>query len=150
MAYTRVNWNSTTTYVSAENLNVMDKGIMDLDNTVADIKTSIGDVTALTTTAKTVVPAINEIKTGLNTVNNNLTSLIKSKSVVIGNTLDETFTTDTGGKKFVLLSFKVGTRVIPDTNILSVEYADHGDVAIHKLNADSYSTWTAVYYYLLV
>lgn len=70
MSYTRVNWNSTTTYVSAENLNVMDKGIKDLD-------TNIGDVTTLTTTAKTVVPAIKELKTGLDTANNNL--LNKSK-----------------------------------------------------------------------
>ena len=65
MSYTRVNWNSTTTYVSAENLNVMDKGIKDLD-------TNIGDVTTLTTTAKTVVPAIEELKTGLEVLNNNL------------------------------------------------------------------------------
>lgn len=65
MSYTRVNWNSTTTYVSAENLNAMDKGIKDLD-------TNVGNVTTLTTAAKTVVPAINEIKTGLDAVNNNL------------------------------------------------------------------------------
>lgn len=65
MSYTRVNWNSTTTYVSADNLNIMDKGIKDLD-------TNIGDVTTLTTTAKTVVPAIKELKTGLEALNNNL------------------------------------------------------------------------------
>lgn len=68
MSYTRVNWNSTTTYVSAENLNVMDKGIKDLD-------TNIGEVTNLATTAKTVVPAINELKDGLNSVNNNFDTL---------------------------------------------------------------------------
>lgn len=32
--YARLNWNSTTTYVSAENLNVMDKGIDDCDNAI--------------------------------------------------------------------------------------------------------------------
>lgn len=48
MSYTRVNWNSTTTYVSADNLNIMDKGIDDCDN------------------------AIEVLNEGLNTVNNNL------------------------------------------------------------------------------
>lgn len=46
--YARLNWNSTTTYVSAENLNKMDKGIDDCDN------------------------AIEVLNEGLNTVNNNL------------------------------------------------------------------------------
>ena len=46
--YARLNWNSTTTYVSAENLNKMDKGIDDCDN------------------------AIETLNDGLNTVNNNL------------------------------------------------------------------------------
>ena len=49
--YARLNWNSTTTYVSAENLNKMDKGIDDCDN------------------------AIEVLNEGLNTVNNNLTLL---------------------------------------------------------------------------
>lgn len=81
MSYTRVNWNSTTTYVSAENLNVMDKGIKDLD-------TNIGDVTTLTTTAKTVVPAIKELKTGLDLVNNNLdTASNKLNAMFMGNIL---------------------------------------------------------------
>lgn len=78
MSYTRVNWNSTTTYVSAENLNVMDKGIKDLD-------TNVGDVAVLKTTAKTVVPAINELSTGLKDVNNNFGNYIsKSASVING------------------------------------------------------------------
>ena len=32
--YARLNWNSTSTYVSASNLNVMDKGIDDCDNAI--------------------------------------------------------------------------------------------------------------------
>lgn len=76
MSYARVNWNSTTTYVSADNLNVMDKGIKDLD-------TNMGDVAALKTSAKTIVPAINEI-------NNNLTDLIAINELNIG-----TFTANT-------------------------------------------------------
>lgn len=53
--YARLNWNSTTTYVSAENLNKMDKGIDDCDN------------------------AIEVLNEGLNTVNNNLTNGLLGK-----------------------------------------------------------------------
>lgn len=91
MSYTRVNWNSTTTYVSAENLNVMDKGIKDLD-------TSLGDVATLKTTAKTVVPAINEI-------NNNLVEqpfeVLPSGSNVIVNNYNKKI------GKLVLLNFSI-------------------------------------------
>lgn len=55
--YARLNWNSTTTYVSAENLNKMDKGIDDCDN------------------------AIEVLNEGLNTVNNNFINIFVPKSL---------------------------------------------------------------------
>lgn len=48
MSYARVNWNSTTTYVSSENLNVMDKGIKDCDDAIValsiDLQAQINSV----------------------------------------------------------------------------------------------------------
>ena len=41
--YARLNWNSTTTYVSAENLNRMDKGIDDCDNAIEALNNNFGN-----------------------------------------------------------------------------------------------------------
>lgn len=117
MSYTRVNWNSTTTYVSAENLNVMDKGIKDLD-------TNIGDVTTLTTTAKTVVPAIKELKTGLDTVNNNLTTVDISEKLVAnaGITIGDKQVTCTGNSIIIqCVVFGLGSEIISDKPIATLD-----------------------------
>lgn len=71
--YARLNWNSTTTYVSAENLNKMDKGIDDCDN------------------------AIEVLNEGLNTVNNNLDDKISHATEVISSTNANDFK---GGVRF--------------------------------------------------
>ncbi len=58
MSYTKVNWQNSPSHatpLSAENLNVMDEGIYDLD-------TAVGDLSDLETTTKTdLVSAINEV-----------------------------------------------------------------------------------------
>lgn len=86
MAYTRVNWQNSPSHatpLSAENLNVMDEGIYDLDAAVTEatgdisdlettvsehttdigsLETNVGDLSGLETTAKTdLVSAINEL-----------------------------------------------------------------------------------------
>ena len=65
MAYTRVNWQNSPSHatpLSAENLNVMDEGIYDLDATVTEAAGDIGDLSELETTTKTdLVSAINEL-----------------------------------------------------------------------------------------
>lgn len=60
MSYTRVNWNSTTTYVSNENLNVMDKGIKDIDDAIVALSGKVGTVGSI------------DLQTQINSVNNNL------------------------------------------------------------------------------
>ena len=120
MSYTRVNWNSTTTYVSAENLNIMDKGIKDLDN-------NIGDVATLTTTAKTVVPAIKELKAGLDTVNNNLVTGLLGK---IGKTTEAISNTNAN-------DFKVGIRFGYGDNITNHPYGSGFLINISHPGADA-------------
>ena len=47
MAYTRVNWQNSPSHatpLSAENLNVMDEGIYDLDATVTDLKEDLAQI----------------------------------------------------------------------------------------------------------
>ncbi|WP_167957972.1 hypothetical protein [Anaerosporobacter faecicola] len=39
--YARLNWNSTSTYVSPDNLNKMDKGIDDCDNAIETLNTQV-------------------------------------------------------------------------------------------------------------
>lgn len=74
--YARLNWNSTSTYVSPDNLNKMDKGIDDCDNAIENLYSLVGTLSSLTTTEKSnLVGAINEVKSGVNTLNNNFTGL---------------------------------------------------------------------------
>mgnify|MGYP000259149990 CR=1 FL=1 len=67
--YTRINWQnkpSVATPISAENLNIMDKGIKDCDD-------AIGDLALLNTTNKDdLVKAVNELLAAINALNNNL------------------------------------------------------------------------------
>lgn len=58
--YARLNWNSTTTYVSAENLNIMDKGVDDCDNAIEVLSGKVGTV------------GNTDLQTQINNVNNNL------------------------------------------------------------------------------
>ena len=65
--YARKNWNSTSTYVSPDNLNQMEEGIDDCDNA---IETLSGKISAV---------GITDLQTQVNTLNNNFVT--KSTSI---------------------------------------------------------------------
>lgn len=97
--YAKLNWNSTTTYVSAENLNKMDKGIDDCDN------------------------AIETLNDGLNTVNNNLNKVVydtSSMGLIAGATANLTFTRYAFGMVMVKGYVQLATATTVQEAVLTV------------------------------
>ena len=96
MSYTKTTWNNDTApAINATNLNKIEQGIYDNDSAIATANTNIGDLTTLTTTAKTsAVSAINEVDSHADTNTTNigdlttLTTTSKSNVVSAINELD--------------------------------------------------------------
>lgn len=114
--YARLNWNSTSTYVSASNLNVMDKGIDDCDN------------------------AIEVLNDGLKAVNNNLGGSIKKFTFTFStNNNDEMFSFPNAlsNTPMIIGCSCNGTSLLTSNHITNM-YCDSTMFAIVRDSAGSY------------
>lgn len=93
--YARLNWQNrpnTATPVSAANLNIMDKGIDDLDNTIEEIYSKrVNNVVTTNTDTFLAGPVGKTLQDQITTLNNNLGNKFKTVSITTASTI-ETYT----------------------------------------------------------
>lgn len=160
--YTRVNWTNTyTTPLSADNLNVMDKGISDLSSDIASVTAAISknqdNLTSLMCyqnlannimlNAKNFKDTANWSKVNAGTIGVDNANLTFTSNGALGayGKLSKTITLDVDGDKLVLIKIRAllaqgSAKIVPCWRLnINGDYIHHASVVASNLTSDTAS-----------